>query len=124
MPTGYPNKPKIPAGPIAGIDVSALISQVNSIAADYASSSADAAKWRQLLEYLEPMGYGPNISPANIIYLMPSAVTVLAISQESAAAPAPKRRKVAPGSSVSIEPGPYPGNGADPGHPELSPLEA
>lgn len=131
MPTGYPNKPKIQAGPIAGIDVSALITQVQSIAADYESSAADATKWRQLLEQLAEIGYGPNISPLALASLLPNPGLIAGIASASQVAAAPKRRGPKPslppqdwGAGGAGGADPQPANSSGPGDPIPDPAEA
>jgi hypothetical protein len=71
-----------------------LLAQIGDLITATQTVSADAEKWRELLRKLRDVGYGPQLSPDQIAYLIPSAryvAEIAAASQEvPAASAAPK----------------------------------
>jgi hypothetical protein len=67
------------------LDTASLVAQVQAIAADYQQSATDAANWRAVLAALDAKGYGPNITPAQIVALIPDANYIAEVVAASAA---------------------------------------
>jgi hypothetical protein len=85
-----------------------LLTQLNALIADAERSAADAELWRETRRLMALAGYGPRITPAQIVALVPNVHginEIVAATQEVVAAPAgPKmpRRKLTPDDELVI----------------------
>lgn len=68
-----------------------LLSQLQSLIADAERSAVDAELWQETRRLMIEAGYGPRITPAQIVALVPNVHgihEILAATQEVVAAPA------------------------------------
>lgn len=78
-----------------------LLTQLNSLIADAEANQGDADLWRETRRLMIEIGYGPRITPAQIVSLVPNAHginEILAATQEvaptSSTGPKMPRRKL------------------------------
>jgi hypothetical protein len=90
--------------------VNDLLAQLNKLIAEAERNEADANNWRTLLGLIGECGYGPRISPRQIVDLLPNVLMlaeVAASTQEVAAREATKsgmaRRKITDDDRVRID---------------------
>lgn len=70
---------------------SELLSQLNALIADAERSAVEAELWRETRRLMLEAGYGPRITPVQIVSLVPNILgmnEILAATQEVVAAPA------------------------------------
>jgi hypothetical protein len=85
-----------------------LLSQLNTLIAEAEQKSADAELWRETRRLMAEAGYGPRITPAQIVALVPNVHginEILAATQEvgpASAGPQMPRRKLTADDELEI----------------------
>lgn len=73
--------------------MSDLLTQLNDLIKSAEANQVSADNWRNLVALLADLGYGPRITPQQIVDVMPNITILASIAADTQEAPAPESRK-------------------------------